>query len=162
VTAQRVFTQTYEAQGIELEANYAVSDNFLLSGNFTWTDAEIVEADNPDVIGNQPNRQADYIFTITPEYVTDSLSVGASFVGSGDFYLGDSETVKQDAYELIHLFASYNVNDNLTVNLTSNNLTDEFVNSFSESGVFDYNGQNINLAEVLNGRTTNLSVKYRF
>ncbi|MDJ0919881.1 MAG: TonB-dependent receptor [Henriciella sp.] len=162
VTQQRVFTQTYEAYGIEVEAIAEFGD-FIINGNFTWTDAEIIEADDPTLIGNRPNRQADYIFTVTPEYNRDRLSVGASFVGSGDFFHGDTETVKQDAYILVHGFVSYDLTDDLTLSVNANNLFDEFVNSFSESGIFTGpNGTSVNLAENLNGRTVSASLKYSF
>jgi len=161
VTSQRVFTNTNEAFGVELEAHLYL-DEFQLSANFTWTDAEIVDADNPAVIGNRPNRQADYIFTITPEYRTSKFSIGASFVGSGGFYHGDTETVRQDAYILVHGFASYNITETLRVSLNANNLFNTFVNSFSESGIFEVNGQFANLAENLNGRTVVASLRYDF
>ncbi|MBO6569206.1 MAG: TonB-dependent receptor [Kordiimonadaceae bacterium] len=161
VTAQRVFTQTYEAWGLELETFLDLGE-FTVNGNFTWTNAEIIEADNPAIIGNQPNRQADYIFTVTPAYTTADFSVGASFVGSGGFYHGDTETVRQDAYILVHAFASYSVTEHVSITLTANNLFNTFVNSFSESGVFQVNGQFANLAETLNGRTIAASIRYDF
>jgi len=161
VTQQRVFTQSYEAFGVELEGAYYFG-NFVLNGNLTWTDAEIIAADNPALIGNQPNRQADYIFTISPQYETDRFSLGASFVGSGDFYHGDTETVKQDAYVLVNAFASYNLTDDVQISVNANNLFDEFVNSFSESGIFTATIGQANLAETLNGRTVSASLKYSF
>ncbi|NRA31079.1 MAG: TonB-dependent receptor [Parvularculaceae bacterium] len=161
ITTQRVFTQTYEAYGLELEANARWGD-FAVNGNLTWTDAEIIAADNPAIIGNQPNRQADYIFTLVPEYNFERVTVGAAFVGSSEFFHGDTETIRQDGYVLTHLFANFEVTEDVTLGLNVNNLTDEFINSFSESGIFASPIGDANLAETLNGRTINFSLRYDF
>ena len=162
ITTQRAFSQTYEAYGIELEASYSIGD-FLISGNFTYTDAEIDEAEDASLEGNQPNRQANYIYTITPQYIHPRFSIGASLVGSDDFYHGDTEAVQQDAYLLVHAFATYYVTDNITIGINGNNLTDEYVVSFSESGVFPLDdGRYYNLSEGLNGRTIAASIRYDF
>lgn len=161
ITTRRVFSQTYEAFGAEIEAYLDLGD-FRVSGNFTWTDAEIIEAEDPSLIGNQPNRQADYIFTLTPEYTTEWFSVGTSLVGSGGFYHGDTETVRQDAYVLVHAFANVNITPQVQFTVTANNLFNAYVNSFSESGIFEVNGQFANLAETLNGRTISAAIRYDF
>lgn len=162
VTTGNVFVQEYEATGIELEFVYRWG-NFDLNSNFTWTDAEIVASDTaPQNIGNRPNRQADYIYTLTPSYTTEDYSLGLTVVGSGDFFIGDSETIKQDAYQLVHLFGSYNINDSITVSVSANNLTDEYIASFGEGGIVNFQGQNLYGAEVLNGRSIGASLKYDF
>ncbi len=162
VTTGNVFVQEYEATGLELEAVYNIGD-FDINANLTWTDAEIVSSDTaPQNVGNRPNRQADYIYTISPTYSTDNFTGGITLVGSGDFFIGDNETVKQDAYMLVHAFASYYLNDNFSVSVNGNNLTDEYVASFGEGGIVTFQGQSLYGAEVLNGRSISASIKYEF
>ena len=163
VTTGNVFVQEYEASGIELEVVWNLGDNFDINGNLTWTDAEITDSDTaPENIGNRPNRQADYIFTLTPEYTNDWISTGVTLVGSGDFYIGDTETIKQDAYMLVHAFANWQVTDQFSLGVTANNLTDEYVASFGEGGIVDFQGQSLYGAEVLHGRSFAATARFDF
>lgn len=163
VTTGSVFVQEYEADGAEIEFVYQIADNFDLNANFTYTDAEIVASDTaPQNIGNQPNRQADFIYTLAPTYTNSFLSAGVALVGSDDFFIGDTETIKQDAYMLVHAFATWFVNDQLSVTVNANNLTDEYVASFGEGGIVEFQGQNLFGAEVLNSRSISAAVRYDF
>jgi outer membrane receptor protein involved in Fe transport len=154
----------YEATGLELEGRWNATDNFVMSGNLTWTDAEISkDVNDQSLVGNTPRRQADLIWTITPEYVTDNWSVGASLQGSTEYYVQDNNDLKQEGYNLVNLFATYWVNDQFSVSLNMNNATDEFVvtevegTPFGEISTGDYVR-----GRPLNGRTTVLSLKYMF
>jgi outer membrane receptor protein involved in Fe transport len=127
----------------------------------TWTDAEISDdAVNNAIVGNTPRRQADVIYTITPSYSTDTVNVGLSIQGSTEFYLQDNNDLKQDAYNLVHLFANWYINDSLTASLNINNLTDEFVVTESEEGSAA-NGDIIR-ARPVTGTSTTASISYRF
>lgn len=161
VTSGLTFMREYEATGLEFEGRWNATDNFVLSGNLTWTDAEISkDANDTTLVGNTPRRQADWIWTITPEYVTDFWSVGASLQGSTEYYVQDNNDLKQDAYNLVNVFATYWVNDQFSVSLNVNNATDEFVITESEEGSAAV-GSYIR-ARPLNGRTTVVSLKYLF
>ena len=163
VTTGNVFVQEYEASGLELEVVWNLGDYFDINANLTWTDAEIVSSDTaPQNVGNQPNRQADYIFTITPEYSNDRWSAGLTLVGSDDFFIGDSETIKQDAYVLVHAFANWQVTDRFSLGVTANNLTDEYIASFGEGGIVDFQGQSLYGAEVLHGRSIGATARFDF
>lgn len=161
LTSGLTFIREYEATGIELEGLYEIAAGFSVNGNITWTDAEISrDVFNPAIVGKTPRRQADYIYTITPQYENDDLVIGATFQGSGDYFVSDSNELKQDAYVITNLFATYYVSDNLSVSLNVNNATDEFVITESEEG--SALSGDIIRARPLNGRTTNLSIKYEF
>lgn len=161
LTSGLTFIREYDATGLELEGLYEFGHGFTLTGNLTWTDAEISsDVFNPALVGKTPRRQADYIYTITPQYQNDNVLVGATFQGSGDFYVQDSNELKQDAYVITNLFATYYISDSLSVSLNVNNLTDEFVITESEESTAL--AGDIIRARPLNGRTTNLSLKYEF
>ena len=135
LTSGLTFIREYEATGLELEGLYEIGNGFSVSGNMTWTDAEISkDAFNPAIVGKTPRRQADYIYTITPQFENDNLVVGATLQGSADYFVSDSNELKQDAYVIANLFATYYVTDNLSVSLNVNNATDEFVITESEEG----------------------------
>lgn len=161
LTSGLTFIREYQATGLEVEGNYAISDDFSVTGNFTWTDAEISgDLFNQAIVGNTPRRQADFIYTITPQYQTSDLLVGASLQGSTEYFVGDSNELKQDGYNLVNAFATYFVSDTFSVSLNINNLTDEFVITESEESAASPG--DIIRARPLNGRTTSVSVKYMF
>ncbi|GAB2190626.1 TonB-dependent receptor [Sessilibacter sp. MAH2] len=161
VTSGATFIREYDATGIELEGNLNFEGGFKLSGNLTWTDAEIVsDRLNPEIEGNTPRRQADFIWTITPEYSTDSFGVGATLQGSTDYYVQDNNDLEQEAYTIVNLFANWHINDSFTATVTMNNAFNEFVITESEEGSAEVG--DIIRARALNGRSTVLAINYRF
>ena len=161
ITSGLTFVREYEANGIELEGNYVVTDNLSIKGNATWSDAEISsDLTNPAVVGNTPRRQADFIWTITPEYVIDQFAVGLTFQGSTEFYLGDNNDLKQDAYNLIHLYGNWNITDTFSASINANNLTDEFVITEAEETTAVDGG--IIRARPLSGRSISVGLRYQF
>ncbi|RPJ68386.1 TonB-dependent receptor [Alteromonas sediminis] len=161
LTSGLTFIREYEATGIELEGRYDIGSGFSVTGNATWTDAEISEDRfNPALVGNTPRRQADLIYTIVPQFDTDNFTVGAALQGSTEYYVQDSNELKQDAYMLVNLFATYYISDDFSVSLNINNATDEFVITESEEG--NAMAGDIIRARPLNGRTSSISVKYSF
>lgn len=161
ITSGLTFIREYEATGIELEGNTSFGNGFSVSGNVTWVDAEIArDANNQSVVGNTPRRQADVIYTITPEYAVGNFAVGASIVGSTEFYMQDNNDLKQDAYNLVHLFARYDITEDLVVTFNVNNLTDEFVVTEAEEGSAA-RGAFVR-ARPLSGRSSAIGVRYSF
>ncbi len=160
ITSMRAFSREYEASGIELEGNLAFG-NFFLNGNFTWTDAEIV-SDNvdPTVVGNTPRRQADQIFSLTPEFRFERVAVGLNVLGSTDFYVADSNELEQEGFVLINAFANVSFSEHLAVALNVNNLTDEFAITESEDATAVTGG--LVRARPVPGRSTSLTLSYRF
>ena len=161
ITSGLTFVREYEADGLEIEGQTFIGDAFSIRGNATWTDAEIVsDLTNPGVVGNTPRRQADFIWTIVPEYQFETFSIGAVLQGSTDFYLQDNNDLQQDAYNLVHLFGTWDITDNLTASFNINNVTDEFIITEAEEGsgaVGDFIR-----ARPLSGRSSVLSFTYRF
>ena len=161
ITSGLTFIREYEANGIEFEGDYSIGDAFSISGNMTWSDAEISsDLTNPGVVGNTPRRQADFIWTITPDYSTDNYSVGATLQGSTDYFVQDNNSLKQDGYNLIHLYGIWYVTDALLLSFNVNNLTDEFVITESEEG--SANPGDIVRARALSGTSTSFGVTYNF
>lgn len=161
ITSGLTFVREYEANGIELEGDYSITNAFSVRGNATWSDAEIsADATNPAVVGNTPRRQADFIWTITPEYALNRFAVGATLQGSTDYYLGDSNELRQDGYNLIHLYATWYLTDALSASINVNNLTDEFV--LTESEETAASAGDFVRARPLSGRSSSLALRYAF
>ncbi|MBK6674963.1 MAG: TonB-dependent receptor [Proteobacteria bacterium] len=161
ITSGLTFVREYRAQGLEVEGSWEAANGFRVSGNLTWTDAEInKDRNNAAIVGNKPRRQADLIYTITPAWRGDRFSVGATLQGSTDYYVGDVNQLKQNAYMLVHLFGSYRFSDALSMSLNVNNLTDKFVVTEVEEGTAAAGG--IVRARPLSARSTALSLRYQF
>ena len=161
LTSGLTFVREYDSTGLELEGEYEFTEQFRLRGNATWTDAEISrDANNADVIGNTPRRQADFIYTLIPEYRVDRFSVGAVLQGSTDYFIQDNNDLQQEAYTLFNLFGNWDITDDLTAYVNINNLTDEFVITEAEEGSAPIGG--IIRARPLNGRSTVVGLTYRF
>ena len=159
-TSQRFFDRKYEAQGIELESSYYLGD-FDLRGSLTWTDAEIAEdALTPEVVGNSPRRQADFVYSLIGRYNFEQGSAGISLIGSTDAYAQDNNDLEFDGYTQVNLFASYALSENLTASININNAFDTTGITEAEEGSIPAN--NIIRARTLTGRTTSLTLKYDF
>jgi len=161
ITSGATFLRDYNAQGIELEGDFNWDSGFSIKGNLTWTDAEITsDANDQSVVGNTPRRQADLIYTITPEYTANNWNIGATLQGTSDFFLGDNNDLEQSAYVLVNLFGSYDINDQFQVFVNVNNATDEFVLTESEEGSAMVGG--FIRARPVSARSTTVGLTYSF
>ncbi|MCQ8878702.1 TonB-dependent receptor [Pseudoalteromonas shioyasakiensis] len=159
-TSQKFFDREYEAKGIELESTYFL-DAWDFRGNLTWTDAEIAkDALTPEVVGNTPRRQADFIYSLMARYNFDQGSAGLSFIGTTDAYAQDNNDLKFDGYTQVNGFVSYDLSENLNLAFNVNNLFDTVGITEAEEGSVPEN--NIIRARAINGRTTSLTLKYMF
>ncbi|MFK7887286.1 MAG: TonB-dependent receptor [Gammaproteobacteria bacterium] len=161
ITSGLTFVRDYVAQGIEFNGDYSFSNGFHVGGNLTWADAEIdADALNASVVGNTPRRQADFIWTISPEYRTDRFAVGATLQGSTEFFVSDANSLKQDGYNLLNLHGTWYVTDQFAATFNVNNLTDEFVITESEEG--SANPGDFIRARPLSGRSSSIGFVYDF
>ncbi|TYK64868.1 TonB-dependent siderophore receptor [Colwellia echini] len=165
-TSQKFFDRVYESHGIELEGSYYIGD-FTVSGNMTWTDAEITQdALNPDAVGNTPRRQADIIYSLTASYNFEEGTAGFNFIGTTDAYAQDGgdqdagDALKFDGYTQVNAFAQYYLSDSFSVALNVNNLFNVVGLTEAEEGNIPAN--NIIRARAINGRTTSMTLKYDF
>ncbi|MCC5827357.1 TonB-dependent receptor [Alkalimonas sp.] len=159
-TTQLFFDRVYKARGIELESSYRIGD-FDLRGSVTWTDAEISkDALNPDVVGNTPRRQADFIYSLIARYTFDQAQLGLSLIGTTGSYAQDNNDLKFSGYTQVNAFASYELATNLTLSLNVNNLFDTIGITEAEQGSVPANG--IITARSINGRTASLGLRYQF
>ncbi|MFC3032679.1 TonB-dependent receptor domain-containing protein [Pseudoalteromonas fenneropenaei] len=159
-TTQKFFDRKYEAQGIELEAQYFVG-SFDVRGNVTWTDAEIAkDALTPEVVGNTPRRQADFIYSLMARYNFEQGAAGVTLIGTTDAYAQDNNDLKFDGYTQVNGFISYDLSSALNLSLNVNNLFDTVGITEAEEGSIPDNG--IIRARTINGRTTSVTLKYVF
>lgn len=163
--------RSYDAKGLELEAYYK-SGIFNLYATATYTDAQITDARNSAnvvnaaLIGNKPQRQANLIWAVTPSFDFDRFRVSASWIGTGDSFANDANTLTQKGYSVVHLSGAVSLTDNLELSLNVNNLFDkagitESANDGRES-LFAGAPNTVTIGRSIQGRTTAANIRFKF
>lgn len=149
----------YEAYGVELEGSYSVGP-FSLSAGATWTDSEIVDANNAAVIGNTPRRQADLVYQGTAQYEDDFFTAGLNLIGTTESFTQDNNELVLPAYTQVNAYLAVRPLDRLEVGLNANNLFNAYGYTEAEEGSIPGNG--IVRARSIAGRTISASVRVEF
>ncbi|HAV4973492.1 TonB-dependent siderophore receptor [Acinetobacter baumannii] len=135
---RKVPTSDLESQGVEVGLSGQITDNVNLS--FGYAQFSIKDTKNGgEARTYNPNQTLNLLTTYTPP-VLPKLKVGAGLQWQDGIKLYDSNvngTIKQDAYALVNLMASYEVNDYITLQANGNNVFDKkYLNSFPDGQAF--------------------------
>jgi len=150
---------TYDAEGAELEASLHYQ-GFALSGGATYTHMTIgSDAQDPAEIGNQPQRQAKFVYQFTPGYYADDYDAGVTVIGTTSSYSDNSDSLVMPGYTTVNLFAHYKPQPDVTVSFYVNNL-------FNVIGLTEIdaapNASGVALARTIDGRTMKAGLTYSF
>ncbi len=159
LTSQRFTERVYGADGVELEAAYALG-GFEIRAGGTWTDAQIDKAETASLVGKTPRRQAEFTYQLSPSYTWKKLSVGTSVIGTTKAYAQDDNRLVFPAYAYVNAFVAYTLRPGLTLSINANNLFNEFGLSEAEEGSIPSNG--IVRARGITGRTVSTTLRYSF
>ena len=160
VTTQAFRENAYEANGVELEGSMDFGNGFFVRANATFTDAEIVATGDGSNVGNQPRRQADYVFNVQPTYEADRFVVGANIFGTDETFVQDSNLTAFEAYEVVSLFGFVDITDRLRLQADVNNVFD--TEGFTEGEGDGFQAGDIVRVRPINGRTASATLSYRF
>lgn len=135
---RKVPTSDLESQGVEVGLSGQITNNVNLS--FGYAQFSIKDIKNGgEARTYNPNQTLNLLTTYTPP-VLPKLKVGAGLQWQDGIKLYDSNvnsTIKQDAYALVNLMASYEVNDHITLQANGNNIFDKkYLNSFPDGQAF--------------------------
>lgn len=152
-----VTANEFESRGVEFELGWRAGA-LSVTGGLTLTDAEITKSSNAALEGRTPKRQARAVWQLTPTWqATPDLLLGAGLVGttsSKDDGPTGPLSITLPGYTAVNAFASYAVNNRMTLSLAVNNLFDTI--GYTESN--DGRGA----ARSINGRTAKATLKYAF
>jgi outer membrane receptor protein involved in Fe transport len=161
----RQIQRKYNSYGLELEGNYRVK-NFSVNGSVTYTKAEIADdVVTPALNGNKPRRQADFIYNIVPAFKFGSNkqhNFGFSVIGTTKSYAQDDNKLVMPGYAYVNPFINVELTKGLSASLNVNNVFDTIGITEVEEGSINENTDNIVRARSINGRTTSLTIAYRF
>ncbi|WP_404395697.1 TonB-dependent receptor domain-containing protein [Pseudoalteromonas phenolica] len=131
--SQKINIDKVEIQGLEVAGRYAFNDAVSLYANYTWTDSE--QKSGPQE-GQPLTNTAEHMANATLDWqVTDEFSVTLNAEVRSDRYRGWDSTLEKPLYyknyQLLHLGAKYDLNENVTVFARINNLLDTDFTSYS-------------------------------
>lgn len=135
---RKVPTSDLESQGVEVGLSGQITDNVNLS--FGYAQFSIKDIKNGgEARTYNPNQTLNLLTTYTPSALP-KLKVGAGLQWQDGVKLYDStvnSTIKQDAYALVNLMASYEVNKHITLQANGNNIFDKkYLYSFPDGQGF--------------------------
>lgn len=135
---RKVPTSDLESQGVEVGLSGQITDNVNLS--FGYAQFSIKDIKNGgEARTYNPNQTLNLLTTYTPS-VLPKLKVGAGLQWQDGVKLYDStvnSTITQDAYTLVNLMASYEVNKHITLQANGNNIFDKkYLYSFPDGQGF--------------------------
>lgn len=158
----------YKATGLEFEGSYNTGD-FSVVGSVTYTNATIIEDRTSSVVGTNngktPKRQANFVYNLSPTYEFGSSKqhlVGLSILGTSKSFAGDDNTLIQPGYAYVNLLAKVGLTKGLSLAASVNNLFDTIGITEVEGLDGAYNGDRLVRARAITGRSTTLSLQYKF
>ncbi|WP_017444844.1 TonB-dependent receptor [Gayadomonas joobiniege] len=142
-TTQTIYGTSGEqkASGFELGAIGQLTDSLSISANYVNLDTEISQSSDPDDIGDGLQAAPEDTASLWLSYtgLQDKLNVGGGLnYNSGETYWRQNYAYfTVDSYTTAFLMASYQVNEQLKVQVNIDNLTDEeYVTDYSAKGHF--------------------------
>ena len=156
---QQQIAAVYEAEGLEIQGSLHYG-NFNVALGGTYTHSRIV-ADTiaPANINHVPQRQADFVWQITPGYYTDTYNLGANIIGTTDSYSGDDNTLVMPGYTSVNLFANYYITPAIQLSFQMNNVFDTIGLTEIDSTP---NARGVATARSIDGRTAKAGIKFTF
>jgi len=135
---RKVPTSDLESQGVEVGLSGQITDNVNLS--FGYAQFSIKDIKNGgEARTYNPNQTLNLLTSYTPSALP-KLKVGAGLQWQDGVKLYDStvnSTITQDAYALVNLMASYEVNNHITLQANGNNIFDKkYLYSFPDGQGF--------------------------
>jgi len=151
---------TNEAYGVEIDFNYFNDNGFSLNLNSTVQETEITAS--PANKGNEAQRQPGWQVRMTPSYdIEFSNGMYTTIYGTisavGDRFANNENTVVLDGYEKVDVGVIFNLSDEVQMQLSVSNLTDE--KALTEGDPRDSLSSN---GRYILPRTVDFSVSYNF
>lgn len=162
-TTQKFLDRTYQAYGLELDGRYSIN-KFSLFGGLTLTKATISEdVVTSSNVGKTPRRQAGLIYAVTPSYnFSKKLAAGVSVIGTTKSFAQDNNDLVMNGYVYLNPYISYSPADNFFISIQSNNVFSAIGVTESEEGSITNNATNVVRARSIAGRSTSITLKYKF
>lgn len=156
-------SQDSEAYGLELDAVYENDAGFRLSLNATVQESELTNTDPPEDEGNEAQRQPGWQLRLSPSYDFEIDAITATVYGTlsavDDRFSDQANAQELPGYEKLDLGVIVAFSDQLTLQLSADNLTDDDGLTEGDPRVV---GQAASNARPILGRSYRFSAAYAF
>ncbi len=152
-------TRAYEAYGLEFEGGFRRGP-FSVTAHATYTEAEIRSAENPALEGNIPRNQPKLLFGLTPQFDTDTFTVGANIIGVTESFSQDVNQLRMPGYTTVGLFAQVRPMERVELSINANNVLNERAITGISEGALPASG--VVMARPLFGRNISASARFFF
>ena len=122
-------------------------------------DAEI------EATGNTPRRQADFVYNLAPTYSFGNQGqhlIALSILGTTKSFAQDDNVLVMPGYAYFNLIGKIGLTDGLSLVLSANNLFDTVGITEVEGVDGAYGSNRLARARSISGRSTTLSLQYKF
>ena len=156
---QPLIAAVYEAEGLELESSLHYGDfNLALGGTYTHSR---ITADtiNPAYVNHVPQRQADFVWQVTPGYYAENFNFGVNIIGTTDSYASDANDLVMPGFTTVNLFANYFITPAVQLSFQMNNVFDVIGLTEIDSAP---NTQGVGTARSIDGRTAKAGLRFTF
>ncbi|MBU2898681.1 TonB-dependent receptor [Vibrio hepatarius] len=125
-----------QSRGIELDVTYYPTYDLALTLGATFGRSTF-ESGNSAIQGNtlpyapDTTAVAGMEYSLPQTWLDGELSITANARYTSDIFFNEANTLAQNGYTLVDLAIQYAINDNLSMRLFSNNLTDKEYKTFS-------------------------------
>ncbi|MFK7954444.1 MAG: TonB-dependent receptor [Ekhidna sp.] len=161
-TTQNVLSNDYRSFGVEVEGNFRFNALDFRSA-ITYVNAEIVDNDGNNNIGNAPRRQPALQYNLLPSYNFDGgHSIGLSIMGQTKAYAQDNNELVMPGYAIVNAYVAAQLSKGLVFSLNANNLTNTIGITESEEGSIVEGSTNYIRARSIAGRSIVASLNLTF
>jgi outer membrane receptor protein involved in Fe transport len=161
-TVSTLISRKYRAHGLELEGSYN-NGGFALRAGVTYTHSRIVaDAITPADVGDTPQRQATWVYQVSPSYMWGPFTVGASAIGTTKSYASNPNGLVMPGYTQVNLFARYAVTPKMDLSLHVDNAFNTIGLTEIDQSPVNVTSNGLNSARSIIGRTVYASWQYSF
>lgn len=154
-----VVQRSYRTYGAELESRVRRGP-FSVTGNLTLSGGKITAANDPAVVGKKPRHQAAAIYSLTPQFENDLLTVGVNVVGQTSSYSQDVNQLKMPGFTTVGAFVQVRPIERLSLALNASNLFNTM--AFVDIGDATIPSYGVVLGRTLPGRMVTASARVFF
>ena len=105
---EEIRVQSTQTIGLEVNANYTLTQGLNLYGNFTFQDHEFTEVEgNAEQEGNELRRQPNVMGLVGLSFEKSGFDANVSSNFLGSKFANDANTVELDGYNIVRLDAGY-------------------------------------------------------
>ncbi|MCW1430665.1 TonB-dependent receptor domain-containing protein [Novosphingobium sp. JCM 18896] len=154
-------SRSYHTYGAEVEGAVRRGP-FSVTGSVTVTGGEIKAAEQAALVGKQPRRQPTLLYTLTPQFDIERVTIGANILGQTSSYADDVNLLKMPGFTTVGAFARYRPVDRIELGLNVSNLFNTKAITEVNSGGGAIPATGLATVRTLYGRLISASAQFFF